>query len=224
MTQMIKTTVTLSTLCRDTQGVVQRIASAKRLVSRTSIVDLTTRPLQQTLSLQFEKLSDGTVRAVLTTKRNDPRVNSHNRLMIQHWRANVDIQIIVDVDACVRYMAKYAAKGEPRSQALSSVFQSCVDRLAVDSDARTGLRSAMVRSVGERDFSAQETAHQLLSLPLVSCTFSFVTVCLDGGYRLRKDEHGEHSLELSILDHYVTRSCGELRKRPSPVVVRTFGV
>ena len=82
----------------------------------------------------------------------------------------------------------------------------CVDRLAVDSDARTGLRSAMVRSVGERDFSAQETAHQLLSLPLVSCTFSFVTVCLDGGYRLRKAEHGEHSLELSILDHYATRS------------------
>ena len=56
-------------------------------------------------------------------------------------------------------MAKYAAKGEPRSQALSSVFKSCVDRLASNSDAHTILRCAIVTSVGERDFSAQETAH-----------------------------------------------------------------
>lgn len=197
-------------------------------------------PLQQASTLQFEKLHDGAVRGILTTKRNDPRVNSHNRLMIQHWRANVDIQIIVDVDACVRYMAKYAAKGEPRSQALSSVFKSCVDRLATDSDARTGLRSAMVRSVGERDFSAQETAHQLLSLPLVSCTFSFVALSLDGGCKLSKDsQSGEHALNLSLLDHYAARSSlldahliefvsnysmyrGELRKRPSAVIVRPF--
>ncbi len=47
----------------------------------------------------------------------------------------------------------------------------------------------MVRSVGERDFSAQETAHQLLSLLLVSCTFSFAPLSLDGGRALRKDEH-----------------------------------
>ena len=73
------------------------------------------RPVQQASLLEFEKLSNGTIRAVLTTKRNDPRVSSHNHLMLQHWRANVDIQIIVDVDACVRYMAK----GEPKSQALS---------------------------------------------------------------------------------------------------------
>ena len=51
-------------------------------------------------TLEFEKLPDGRVRASLTTKRNDPRLNSHNCLMIQHWRANVDLQIIVDVDTC----------------------------------------------------------------------------------------------------------------------------
>ena len=84
--------------------------------------------------------------------------------------------------------------------------QSCVGCLAVDSDTRLGLQSAMVRSVGERDFSAQETAHQLLSLPLVSCTFSFVTVGLDGSYKLSKDNLGEHYLKISMFYHYVTRS------------------
>ena len=198
------------------------------------------RPLQQASTLEFEKLPDGTVRASLTTKRNDPRLNAHNHLMIQHWRANVDLQIIVDVDACARYMAKYATKDEPRSQAVSSIFKSSVDHLSDNSDAHKVLRSAMVRSVGERDFSAQETAHQLLSLPLVSCSFTFVALSLDGGGQLRKDEcSGEHVLDLSLLDHYATRStlpdvnliefvskysvyCGEPHKRPSPVIVRTF--
>ena len=82
----------------------------------------------------------------------------------------MDLQIIIDAETCARYMAKYASKGEPRSQPVSSIFKSCVDHLTDTSEAHTALRSAMIRSVAERDFSAQETAHQLLSLPLFSCT------------------------------------------------------
>ena len=106
-------------------------------------------------AIEFEQLENGDVRAVLKTKRNDPRINSHNRLLIQHWRANVDIQNIIDAEMCARYMAKYASKGEPRSQPVSSIFKSCVDRLNNTSHAHTALRSAMIRSVAE--ISAQET-------------------------------------------------------------------
>ena len=56
------------------------------------------RPLQAESTLTFEKLSDNTIRATLTTKRDDPRINTHNRLMLQNWRANVDLQVIVDVN------------------------------------------------------------------------------------------------------------------------------
>lgn len=74
-------------------------------------------------------------------------------------------------------------------------------------DTHKALRSAMVRSVGERDFSAQETAHQLLGLPLVSYKFSFVALSLDGGHALRKDQHsGEQVLDLSLLEHHATHS------------------
>ena len=107
-------------------------------------------------------------------------------------------------------------------------------------NAHTVLKSAMVRSVGERDFSAQETAHQLLSLPLVSCSFSFIALSLDGGRPLRKDKHsGEQVLDLSLVDHYAVRFTlhdvnlieyvskysihhGEPHKHPTPVIVRTF--
>ena len=55
------------------------------------------------------------VESDLHTKRNDQRLNLHNRVMLKNWRANVDLQVIVDEKACARYMAKYAAKGEPRN-------------------------------------------------------------------------------------------------------------
>lgn len=198
------------------------------------------RPVQQSSTLEFEKLQNGTVRATLITRRNDPRVNSHNRVMLQHWRANVDLQIIVDVEACARYMAKYAAKSEPRSKAVHSIFRTCVDSLSSESDARKALRSAMLRSVGERDFSSQETAHMLLSLPLFSCTYNFIAVPLNESRQLTKDsESGELVLQQSILDQYASRDCfpdmslcefvsqftvsrSNICERSSPVIVRTF--
>ena len=142
------------------------------------------RPEQQSTDINFEQLQDGTIRATILTKRNDPRVNSHNRVMLQNWRANVDMQVIVDVEAWARYMAKYAAKAEPRSKAATAVFKTCVDKLTSESDAAMALRTSMLRSIGERDFSAQETAHLLLSEPLYSCSYSFVCISLDGSRQI----------------------------------------
>lgn len=161
--------------------------------------------------------------------------------MLQHWRANVDLQVIVDVQACARYMVKYAAKGEPRSQSVQSLYRSCVAHLNDSSNARKALRSAIVCSVVERDFSAQETSHMLLSLPLFSCTYNFVTVALNASRKLtREEDSGELVLEDSALDKYASRDsslgdlnlcqfvssyytvCGEVLKRSAPVIVRTF--
>ena len=196
------------------------------------------RPTSSESMISFERLADGTVRATLTTKRDDPRVNSHNRLLLQNWRANVDIQIIIDVQACVRYMAKYASKGEPRSQAISEIFKSSVGGIPQGSDGKSILRRAMIRSVGERDFSAQETAHMLLSLPLVSCTYSFFTLSLKQDHQVVQDT-GQLVIKQSLIDHYCIRTAhmdtsllkfaaefsiskGEIKRRSSPVIVRTF--
>ena len=103
------------------------------------------------------------------------------------------------------------------------------------------LRSAMLCAVGERDFSAQETSHMLLSLPLVNCTFNFVTVSLDGSRKLSEsEESGELILQDSVRDQYATRDHsisalnfsqfvanyhvvhGEVVKRSVPIIVRTF--
>ena len=47
-------------------------------------------------------------RAKIVTKRNDSRLNNHQQL--QGWRANCDIQVVIDHYACVEYLTKYAAK------------------------------------------------------------------------------------------------------------------
>ena len=48
------------------------------------------RPTLSLSTLSFERLTNGSIRATLATRRNDPRVNSHSRLLLQNWRANVD--------------------------------------------------------------------------------------------------------------------------------------
>ncbi len=101
----------------------------------------------------------------------------------------------------------------------------------------------MIQVAGDRDMAAQETAHMLLSLPLVGCSFSFVTVCLENSRKVILDEenqgdevlqdYGERTtlssrytgLSQLNLMRYVsqyTKVRGELTKRANPYVVRTF--
>lgn len=69
--------------------------------------------------LEFEEVhSEGDkvrYRAKFVSKRNDPRVNNNQQLQLQGWSANCDIQVVIDHYACVEYLTKYAAKGEPKS-------------------------------------------------------------------------------------------------------------
>ena len=60
--------------------------------------------------LEFEKIhtKDKSVkyRAKIVTKRNDTRLNNHQRVQLQGWRANCDIQVIIDHHACIEYLVK----------------------------------------------------------------------------------------------------------------------
>ena len=75
-------------------------------------------------------------------------------------------------------MAKYATKGEPRSQPASEILRACINRLDNTDIASSALRRAMIEVAGEGDLGSQETAHMLLGKPLYSCTYS--SLCLIG--------------------------------------------
>ncbi|XP_028417584.1 uncharacterized protein LOC114542031 [Dendronephthya gigantea] len=208
------------------------------------------KPLQEETALIYEVRGkkNKSVHSELQTKRNDERLNSHNRVMLENWRANVDLQVIVDEKACARYMAKYAAKGEPRSKSASDILKLSVSSLQNDDQVSSAIKKAMIQVAGDRDMAAQETAHMLLSLPLVGCTYSFVTVSLENSRKVILDAENpqEEVLQNSVLQDYgertkvesryrglsqlnlmqyasqFTRVRGELTKRVNPYIVRTF--
>jgi hypothetical protein len=54
------------------------------------------KPLQEETELSLELMvgkNTNSVESELHTKRNDQRLNSHNRVMLENWRANVDLQV-----------------------------------------------------------------------------------------------------------------------------------
>ncbi|CAB3993764.1 Hypothetical predicted protein [Paramuricea clavata] len=98
------------------------------------------KSLQEETELSLELVvskNTTSVESELHTKRNDQRLNSHNRVMLENWRANLDLQVIVDEKACARYMAKYAAKGEPRSKLSVSSLQN-------DDQVSSAFKKAMI--------------------------------------------------------------------------------
>ena len=64
--------------------------------------------------LEFEpihsKSKDTVYKAKIVTKRNDSRLYNHQHLQLQGWRANCDIQAVIDYHACVEYLANMHQK------------------------------------------------------------------------------------------------------------------
>ena len=105
-------------------------------------------------------------------------LNSNQRIQLQGWRANRDIQIIVDYHACVEYLTKYASKPEQNStvvrQTLSNILKS-----TTTSQTDKIMKKLMMKVLGERDFSAQETMHHLLSSKLYSSSFQIKPISIE---------------------------------------------
>lgn len=86
--------------------------------------------ISTTTKLEFEpvhsKSKNDSYKVKVITRRNDPRLNNHQRFQLQGWRANCDIQAVIDYHACLEYLTKYASKGEPRCSVMKTAFNSIV--------------------------------------------------------------------------------------------------
>ena len=144
-------------------------------------------------------------RLKVKTERNDSRLNNHQPIQLLGWCANCDIQIIIDHHSCVEYLSKYAAKGEPQSPMLKDTFNSVINH--DDSSPFTKvIKRLMMKSIGERDFSAQETMHLLLSLNLHSSNLKVVPINLNGSSKIQTNLSSEHKCtQDSLLDVYAKR-------------------
>ena len=145
----------------------------------------------------------------LLTARNDTLVNSYNPIQLSAWRANVDMKYVISKQKVIEYCAKYATKTECRSQPLREVFERIVNSLKDGNTSLTAVQKLLMNSVGERDYSAQETCHLLLQLPMFNASREFVVLSLDGSRMVEQNFHRlldeQPATTLTILDHYMQR-------------------
>lgn len=159
--------------------------------------------------IDFEPINTKTgetkYKATIVTKRNDSRLNRHQPLQLQGWRANCDIQIILDYHACLEYLVKYTSKAEKMSSVVKSAFTNVVNKMTDTSDVDSTIKQLMLKTVGQRDYSIQEVMHHLLSLKFVSATQEVVTASLDGSRRITIQNKHQSCTSPSMLDIYAER-------------------
>ncbi len=79
-------------------------------------------------------------------------------------------------------------------------------------DGNTSLKAVqklLINSVGERDYSAQETCH-LLKLPMFKVSHDFILLTLDGSQAEDRLEE-QHATVPSIIDHNLVRPNRSIR-------------
>lgn len=162
--------------------------------------------------IEYEQVcsKDGSLhyKVKVVTKRNDTRQNNHQRLQLQGWRANGDIQVIIHYYSCLEYISKYASKGEKMSTVAKDVYTSVLNDTPNDCNSHNIIKKLMMKAVGQRDMSVQEVPDQLLSIKLVSSSFQVISTSLDGSRRITVQSNLLHT-EKSLLDLYAKRDTYE---------------
>jgi hypothetical protein len=120
----------------------------------------------------------------------------------------------------VQYIAKYAAKSEPRSEFYKDLLQNILhQQLPPEGDGRLAVQKLIIQAISERDISAQECCHLLMSLPLFHSSRKFVVLWV-GSISWERwmpntercdeeleeaDDEGQEKLHSSIVDSYSKR-------------------
>ena len=87
---------------------------------------------------------------------------------------------------------------------MREIFNSIVTSLKDGCTALTAIQKLLINSIGQRDFSSQETCHLLLQLPMFKASRDFVVLSVDGTRAVElNSEEDEPATALSILDHYI---------------------
>jgi hypothetical protein len=122
-----------------------------------------------------------TIRSTLTRPKvylkrsmSESRINNYNTVLLTNWKANMDIQYVLDPYSCVSYIVSYIAKGQ---RGLSNLLQdACQEARETDSDVRQQVRRIGNQFLSSVEIGAQEAVYLVLQLPLRRCTRQVVYV------------------------------------------------
>ena len=107
-------------------------------------------------------------------RKEDVMINSYNPMILRHWRANMDIQIICNAEGAAYYVCSYICKSEPDElkNALGQLIHDVFKNSSITRHER--LRKIGLTVLRHRRLSAQEAAFRLSNLNLIHVTRTFV--------------------------------------------------
>ena len=149
---------------------------------------------------------------VMQRRPSESWINTYNPDIIRVWRANMDLQYILDPYACVMYIASYMLKSEKSmGELLKQVSKECDGE-----QIRTQLRRLGSVFLNHREVSAQEAVYMILSLPLKQLSRKVVfinTAAKEDRVSLLKpisqiegmEDDSEDIFQTSPIDRYAAR-------------------
>jgi len=89
---------------------------------------------------------------------------------------------------------------------MREIYQKIMDSLKSGNTSLTVVQKLLIGSIGEQDYSAQETCHLLMQLPMFKASRDFVVLSLDGSRLMQQNlTDGQPATSPSILDCYLAR-------------------
>jgi len=112
---------------------------------------------------------------VLQRRTCDVYINNYNPTCLAAWKANMDVQLVLDAYACIMYIVAYVTKNE---REMGEVLRSAKKKYS-DKDIRSQMKKIGSVFLTHREVSAQEAVFRLLGLTMLSCSVKRVFVPTD---------------------------------------------
>lgn len=143
------------------------------------------------------------------------RINNYNAACLSAWRANMDIQFVLDVYACAVYIVSYISKAQ---KGMSDLLRTAYEEARMrNSNVKQQVRDIGNKFLNNVEISAQEAVYILLQLPMrkSSCQVVFInTAPPDERVQLLKSLEEINNLEDDSDEIYSSGLVNRYTKRP----------
>ena len=140
---------------------------------------------------------------------NNRRIVASSRWLLQGWRANCDIQVLLydcnpfypnpeEIARVTDYIVAYACKGNEtfveEKNHMRSLILGSEDISGTTAEVKTIARKLLNKTSKDKVISKQECMCHLAKLDLFLCSESIETVSISGQYRLQTSEGAKHTV------------------------------
>ena len=81
-------------------------------------------------------------------------LNQHSRMLLLGWRANVDLQPVLDRKVAIKYVSKYASKAEVASKSYHDALGDFCTQLPQHLPAESAVQQLFAKMSFDKDISA----------------------------------------------------------------------